>query len=150
MTFARIMSNNWLAIADAESERRLRAPRPDLRQLTAEQRAEALIRMREDPHEWAAIVAWCRWWDGDRKAPRPTLEDEAEHLARVTLRTAAAALKRWHADGKPRDEAGIEAEARAFKLFYLARRFAAYAGHPTPSVGPDGAIIFPYAERKAA
>ena len=66
----------------------------------------------------------------------------------MTLRTAAAALRKWHADACPPGEA----EARAFLLLKLAVRFATYLGHPTPSAAPDGAIIFPFAqpERKAA
>lgn len=149
MSFDKLPPNDFIRIAEAERDRRRSQPRPDLRGLPEDKRAEAMRRIHEDPHEWSAIVEWCRWWDGDRKTPWPGLGlEECDHLAKVTLRTAAAALRKWHADGRQPGEA----EARASLLLKLAIRFATYLGNPTPSVGPDGSIIFPFArpERKAA
>ncbi|NIJ37881.1 hypothetical protein FHR22_002584 [Sphingopyxis panaciterrae] len=135
MTFAAIAPNNYPLIALAEADRRAHAART-AQGITAEQR-------RSDRAEWAAIVEWCRWWDGDRQGAWPGSGlDECEHLAAVTLRTAAAALRKWHAEGRQPGEA----EARAFLLLKLAVRFATYLGHPTPSVDADGNIIFPFSQ----
>lgn len=141
MTFAPLASDDWPGIAAAEAARRAQAAR-DSAGLTAAQR-------RTDAAEWAAIVEWARWLTTPgRPLPLPGEGlEEAEYLARITLRTARTALAKWHADrqrGEP--------EARAFKLLYLARRFARLVGNPEPTVDAAGALIFSTtpAQREAA
>lgn len=146
MSFSALHSNDFPGIARAEAQRRIRAAGAN-RALSAEQR-------RIDAAEWMAIVEWCDYWAA---APRPGFLpgeglDEADHLANVTLRTARAALRKWHADTPPAERAPGEAQSRAYLLFNLALRFAAFAGHPTPRIDAEGEIFFPNAnpERTAA
>ncbi|MFN7028423.1 MAG: hypothetical protein ACK4PC_03560 [Sphingopyxis sp.] len=141
MTFAPLASHDWPGIAAAEAARRARAAGGASGMTEAQRRSDAA--------EWAAIVEWARWLTTPgRPLPLPGEGlEEAEYLARITLRTARTALAKWHADRQPG-----EPEARAFKLLYLARRFARLVGNPEPTVDAAGAILFPAApaHREAA
>lgn len=147
MTFAALPPHDYPAIARAIAAERRAKPAPDLRGLTGDARAEARRAVAEDPHIWRGVVEWADWIAArPRPARMPGGPDgmaEADFLAAVTLRTATAALRKWHADGQPRGEP----EARAFLMLNLADAFARLTRQPIPTCA---ALIAAQPERKAA
>lgn len=138
MTFLGLTSSDYPAIARAEAVRRARAAeaKPDIP--PAQRRADA--------RTWDGIVRRSAYFHADRRALPFGNEvmTGTRELAAAVQRTATAALRKWRDAGKPTGEA----EARAFLLFHLARKFAELLGEPTPYVDADGNIYF--TERKAA
>lgn len=139
MTFLGLTSDNTLAIARAEQARRLAAMR-NMQGLTVAQR-------RTDAAEWSAIVEQETWSAATpRRGFPPYHLEEVEHLYRVILDIARAAMADWVAKGR----VSGEAEARPFLLYALAIRWARRAGEPRPTIDYRTGEIVADAERKAA
>lgn len=131
MTFAALHPHDYNGIARAERARRQAAA------LRARWDAD---RRAADDADWRAIAGYEFEWVEVRAAhDRPDTPARArrDHLAAVALKVALTAIRKWHAEGRPRGEA----EARAFKLFALARRLARCAGHPIPMIDAEGQLV---------